>query len=301
MKNNLKIHFKNQKMYRFCSDSIAFTIRQLAKSSLLKVNKSHSYYECSKRIITPIDYLRNSEFPSVLSMLNLKDGMHVLDIGSPQWFSLYLAYNFPNVLFCYANILESEITPIKQIANVLKINNISYQIDDVRETKLLKNNFDLVISISVIEHIYPENGDILTLNNIKKLLKNETSEVIITLPFREKSKIVYIYGTVYERIISSREKNFFARLYDEKSLNEMLAKSGYKVIEKEYLIERKGLFPLDYCRGEGRDKISKFRRIVANLLSKRFQNRLSKHYLRGSVIPEHRLVGITLKLRSMLQ
>ena len=51
--------------------------------------------------------MRWAEFEAVLRMLHLSPGQKVLDVASPQWFTLHLAARHPDVQFRYINIQES--------------------------------------------------------------------------------------------------------------------------------------------------------------------------------------------------
>ncbi|OIP08557.1 MAG: hypothetical protein AUK49_10845 [Betaproteobacteria bacterium CG2_30_68_42] len=61
----------------------------------------------ARAVVRPIDYMRWAEFEAVLRMLHLSPGQKVLDVASPQWFTLHLAARHPDVQFRYINIQES--------------------------------------------------------------------------------------------------------------------------------------------------------------------------------------------------
>ena len=67
-----------------------------------------------------------------------------------------------------------EIEAYRLICDVCKITNIQYHLEDVRSLSFDDNIFDKVITISVLEHIYPEqDGDSQALTEIKRVLKPE--------------------------------------------------------------------------------------------------------------------------------
>lgn len=151
--------------------------------------------EALARIRKPVDYMRCAEFTLALKHVFLKPDMKVLDVGSPQWFSLYLADLFPETQFYYVNILESELSQIRDTAKYLGIDNISYYQQDVRSLKFDSNYFDKTISISVIEHIDPEvGGDILALNKVSRFLI-EQGELTLSVPLKDMSNVVRVGGT----------------------------------------------------------------------------------------------------------
>ena len=125
------------------------------------------------RRIRPVDYMRYAEFLAVFEMIRLKPDMRILDIGSPQFLSLYLAHKYPECQFYYVNILPREIEPFRSIAIACGIINIYYNIQDVRNISQVKMGlFDRALSISVIEHVAPENGgDVIAINRIRTVLK----------------------------------------------------------------------------------------------------------------------------------
>lgn len=74
--------------------------------------------------VRPIDCMRWAEFEAICRMLVLEPDQSVLDVASPQWFSLHLAASHPSVRFVYINYLESEIGPFEVIAHTLGLHNL---------------------------------------------------------------------------------------------------------------------------------------------------------------------------------
>jgi len=143
--------------------------------------------------------MRYAEFDAILRDLEIHPQMTILDVSSPQWFLLYLANRHRATNFYYINILESELAPYKKIAKALGITNLKYQKGDVRNLAFHKDTFDKVISISVLEHIHPEEtGDLHAgaLREIKRVLRLQ-GDLLLTLPYKAKGNIVYMDGPVY--------------------------------------------------------------------------------------------------------
>ena len=253
-----------------------------------------------RRAVCPIDYMRYAEFDAILRDLELKPGMTILDVSSPQWFSLYIANKYPGVEVNYINIMDSELDPYKEIAKALAIKNLKYSKEDVRDMQLRDNTFDRVISISVIEHIYPEkDGDLKALNEIYRVLKSG-GELLLTVPYKSQSNIVYMDRPVYER--GEKTRNFYSREYDEKMFNKLVECSKFSLAGSWFICERTGVFPLDYYEwGPGKNFIlAKFliksRRLLERIFGKSLDEALAKQYLRVSREITGRLVNISARL-----
>src|SRR5262249_19203838 len=141
-------------------------IQSLAFRAAGNLAPSTPEYQIARHSIRhPIEYMRYAEFEAMLRSLQIKSHTKVLDVSGPQWFSLCLAATNPETSFHYVNLLDSELTPYREIARALNIPNIIYRNENAREMKFANDEFDQVISISVIEHIYPAgNGDQAALN-----------------------------------------------------------------------------------------------------------------------------------------
>jgi len=96
---------------------VSSNIRQLALRAAKELPFSQSACHVARaRSVRPVDYMRYAEFDAILRDLELNSQMSILDVSSPQWFSLSLANKYPSVDFRYINIMDSEIYPYKEIA-----------------------------------------------------------------------------------------------------------------------------------------------------------------------------------------
>ncbi|GAA6615458.1 methyltransferase domain-containing protein [Scytonema sp. NUACC26] len=279
-------------------------IRELALKAMKELPTSHpAYHAARERAKRPVDYMRYAEFDSILRNLEITPQMTILDVSSPQWFSLYLADKHPEAEFYYINIIDSEIEPYKEIANCLDIKNLKYQKQDIRKLKFQDNTFHKVISISVIEHIYPEeDGDLKALNEIKRVLKPE-SDFLLTIPYKAQKNIVYMDGAVYER--SEKNRNFFAREYDKEMFDNLIERSGLALKDSWYICEKKGIFSVDYYEwGSGKNSwLAKYfikgRRRLEQVLDKSLDEMLTKQYLTVSREITTRVVNISAVLKKV--
>jgi SAM-dependent methyltransferase len=280
---------------------VANDTRSLALRAVKELSFSQSVCRMAReRTIRPVDYMRYAEFDAILRDLEPDSSMTILDVSSPQWFSLYLANQYPSVDFHYINIIDSELAPFKEIARVLGIKNLIYTKEDVRDMQFSANTFDRVISISVIEHIYPEDGgDLKALSEIYRVLKSK-GEFLLTVPYKSDSNIVYIDGPVYER--KEHTRNFFAREYNEETFNNLIERSGFSLKGSWFICEKGGIFPVDYYEwGPGKDvffakHLIKSRRLLEQILGKSLDEILAKHYLSVSREITGRLVNISARL-----
>lgn len=276
------------------------SIKEIARDSLKYLPKnSPSMKEAKLRVKRPVDYLRMVEFPAVAGQMKLSKGERVLDVGSPQWFTLIIAKDNPEVEFFYLNILKDEIYSINDIAKVAEIRNLHYVVGDVRNLSFPASFFSYVLSISVIEHIAPErNGDYIALKEIGRIL-NPHGKFIFSVPFKESPRTIYLRGSVYER---KGRKEFFAREYDLEKIKNLVETTGFEIEKIDFIIERKGPFALDYWRWSGGRK-SLLRYPVLGFLKFfdklgfSLEDRIAMSYLYLSKIPEKGVVCAVLTLK----
>ena len=250
-----------------------------------------------------IDYMRYAEFSAIDNWISLKSGQRVLDVSSPQWFSMFLAQKYPSVHFDYINLVDSEIELYRRICDVCGISNIQYHHEDVRCLSFDKHIFDKVITISVLEHIYPEQGgDLQALSEIKRVLKPQ-GEILLTVPYKEKSNIVYLEGSVYER--ESQEKNFFAREYDRSMFDLMIENSGLICKNIAYICEQTGILSLDYYQwGPGKGLwyakyICRIQQVLEKVVGHSIDGTLAERYLYICDEVTYRVVNVAVVLKTI--
>ena len=277
---------------------VSKAIRNMARRATLNLPISDPAARIAKKsIVRPIEYMRCAEFDAILRGLNITPGMRILDISSPQWFTIYLAKAFPATQFEYCNIIDIELDPYKKLYRQLGINNLQYHKEDVRNLSFDSGSFDKAVSISVIEHVYPEQGgDYNALQEIKRVLKPE-GELLLTVPYKESRNIIYSDGVVYER--DAEERNFYAREYDNEMFRKLIEDSGYTIKDNWFICEQKGLFSIDYWTwGPGnrfplaRYLAIKTRRVVERLFGYSVDEILARRYLRVSSQDCKRMVNI---------
>ena len=275
----------------------------LADQALKSLNKSDPGYKtalAAKR--SPLEYMRYAEYQALLEMFEIKPSDKVLDVSSPQWLSLILAKKYTQCEFYYINITENEVLPFKNIAETCGIKNIEYDIQDAKNLQHPDDFFNAVISMSVIEHIYPEEGgDRFAIECISNKMKT-SGKLYVTLPLNDQFNIVYRNTTVYER--EEKGINFYAREYSEKVL-ENLFQHVFEIEKKIYICERLGIGALDFYRyGPGKESIYGkalvfFVKVVSKLGIFNIKKVLSKNYIEISDKPLNRKVNVALQLRPL--
>ncbi len=245
--------------------------------------------------------MRYAEFEGVLRELTLDPPMTVLDVSSPQWFSFLLAEQYPGIDFHYINILPTELDPYRELAAALRLGNLDYRIADVRNLEIADETYDRVVSISVIEHIYPlQGGDVRALREIARVLK-PGGELILTVPYKDKGSVVFMDGPVYER--DEPGTNFFAREYDKETFAQLVAQSGMVLETQRFICERRGLLAVDYYEwGPGKNSfVARVNGVTRNLIQRLLGISLdgllaARHLVLADRITD-RVVNVVAKLR----
>jgi hypothetical protein len=117
-------------------------ISALALKAMNKTSQSTPAYEIARAgAIRPVDYMRCAEFEAILRNLEVDPQMEVLDVSSPQWFSLYLAERYPKTMFHYVNIIGTELDPYLNIADSLGLMNLKYHQGDVRNLQFADDSW----------------------------------------------------------------------------------------------------------------------------------------------------------------
>lgn len=176
---------------------LAQRIQRLAKAALAALPPADPARGAARTaLVRPIDYMRWAEFAALLPRLALWPAERVLDVGSPQWLTLALADAHPETELVYTNIIERELAPFHRIAEVLGLSNVTYQVEDARALTFDDATFHHVVSVSVIEHIFPEvGGDEQALRELVRVLRPD-GRVHLTMPCKDRRNVIYLDGAV---------------------------------------------------------------------------------------------------------
>lgn len=193
--------------------SVAMGIKALANGKFTK--------EVFKRILCPMDPSRYYEFPATLKAISgyIKPNSRILDISSPKLLTYYLANKYQQANFVSSDIQPKELDSWKKAFGELK--NMKLIRADARKLKFQNNSFDLVFSISVIEHVVDDKrkralGDMEFVSEVGRVLK-KGGIFLFTTNVADKADLLYKNNDIYG-INDVNSKNFFSRVYSKDSL-----------------------------------------------------------------------------------
>lgn len=214
---------------------IAFSYR-LGISSIFgytdRISRNELFRFRLHRFFSPLDYLRYAELTIAANEIgDLSEDMVILDLSSPKFLSYYLASKYPSAVIA-TDLLNEFIPEAEYVSKLLSLNEkYTTMLCDGRHLNIPSNYFDIVYSISVIEHI-PDDGDIKTVAELLRVLKPGGS-LILTVPCRPSYEEQYFDRAIYDRTYDGKEPVFWTRFYDEKTLSErILQVSNNFTVEK---------------------------------------------------------------------
>ncbi len=178
-------------------------------------------------LCNPLSILRYFEFQFVLDTLKEQQYKNHLDVSSPRLLLLYLLHHNK---ISHSHLINPDKDDLLQTQHFLNVLNLQNKADtatlDITQPLPFYNHFDLITSISVIEHI-PDDGDIKAIENMWKALK-PGGKLIITIPcskdYSEEFRDKNTYNLKTNKKI--QEKYFFQRVYDNDRLNKIFSQIG---------------------------------------------------------------------------
>lgn len=169
-------------------------------------------------IVCPLDSVRYFEFEFMWQSVKKMNINSCLDVSSPRLFPLMLIARSQHIFADLVNPDKRDLAETVSIAEKLGVmGSCRFHADLIEDAPLKPNSFDLVTSMSVIEHISDDNAAI---RKIWDLLK-PGGKLLISLPCASEAFEEYMNLNDYE--LYQVDKNgfvFFQRFYDEKLLQE---------------------------------------------------------------------------------
>lgn len=187
-----------------------------------------------KLLLNPVSIVRYFEFDFVKSSLDLINKLNILDVSSPYLFGFYLCIK-EEINYTYLNPDKRDLYNVESLANKLKFTG-AYTTDcaDARTLDYADNTFDVVLSISVIEHV-SGSDDSRVMKELWRVVK-PGGLLILTFPVKKEYDEEFIFENIYNLDQEESEgKFFFQRYYDDKKIEGRLLSSldNFEIVEKK--------------------------------------------------------------------
>ena len=191
--------------------------------------------------LSPIRYKHYREFAFVFESIaryRPSPGA-LLDISSPKLLPVTIASARPEMRVDSIDILESDVLWVRKAMTHLGLPNLTASVADARTLPFDDESFDLVTSVSVFEHIAPENGgEAPAARELGRVLA-PGGIALLTVPFSQTYFAEYRAGTVYERTSTDGQPIFYQRFYDMNLLKRnLVAASGLRLVSVDFIEER---------------------------------------------------------------
>lgn len=185
-------------------------------------------------LFKPIDATRYTEFPYLIKFLRKNKIYHksinnTLDISSPFMMSYYLSR--------FSKVIKTDINPNEKHF-IREQENLKFQLENSLNLSFEDNQFDLVYSISVIEHIYEKYID-----SIKEMIRvtKKNGLLYITIPVAKEYQEEWLDSNIYSNQYKAEEKTFFQYRFDEAHINTILEsiKDSVNILSSDIYWERR--------------------------------------------------------------
>lgn len=202
--------------------SVGLGLRQLARRRHVR--------EAVVRVVIPLDPSRYLELPWAVRRLGVRPGESVLDLASPKLLCIVLARRGARVTS--VDQLADEIEKWRSLANGEP--NLELRVADGRALPFEDRSFDHASSISVLEHIGGEDGDVAALAELARCVR-PGGRIAITLPHAPQAWVEYHGSAAYvdEGSRDAAGRAFFQRWYGEAEVERLV-----RAVDSLELVER---------------------------------------------------------------
>jgi ubiquinone/menaquinone biosynthesis C-methylase UbiE len=206
-----------------------------------------------KLFFNPVSIVRYFEYDFASSSIGNVEGKSILDVSSPYLFGFFItAIN--NCNYHYINPDKNDLQNVQTLAN--KINFTGNYLTDCLDAKKIDyqdNNFDRIVSISVIEHVN-NNNDSEVMREMWRVLK-PGGLLILTFPVKKDYEEEFISKNLYNLEQKQKEGQFFfQRYYDDDKIEGRLLSSldNFEIVEKKVFGEITNGFYDEYKKRWGK-------------------------------------------------
>jgi SAM-dependent methyltransferase len=193
-------------------------------------------------LLTPVSIVRYWEFPFVWRHLHASPGQ-CLDVASPRLFSCYVGLRSTplGIQIINPDVHDSKAT--LALALGLGLRSIRARAEPVASLRGLRDAFDSIWSISVVEHI-ADDGDVDAIEILWAALR-PGGRLLITVPVDRRPWDEYRSADAYGLGTATVDgRYFFQRWYDEAAVQRRLVKpaAGARVTQEWFGEKRPGQF-----------------------------------------------------------
>jgi SAM-dependent methyltransferase len=203
--------------------SVGLGLRQLARRRHLR--------EAVVRVVVPMDPSRYVEIPWALRRLGARPGERVIDLASPKLFCVVLARH--GVRVTSVDQLPREIETWRSIARDEP--HLELRVADGRALPYDDESFDHATSISVLEHVGGDDGDVEALRELARCVR-PGGRLALTLPHARAAWTEYRAAPAYvdEGPRNESGRVFFQRWYDDEALDRLVGSvESVEVVERD--------------------------------------------------------------------
>lgn len=196
--------------------------------------------------LQPVEnWSRYPELTTVARCLGNLDKKKVLDLGSPKMLGLLLAqqYSADCLLTDIWDVAVKEVSPLCERNKAVLRGSIALSTADLTQLpQQMKSQFDVVYSVSVVEHIADTHAIKQGLTEMGRVCR-QGGKVVVSVPIRKTYFAQYFESAVYGQDTEAG-KVFFSHYFDATKAREIFGAAPSLTLEKAYVSTWKLEHPL---------------------------------------------------------